>query len=65
MGTVIKNTQLIRQINHKSGKILQVLYATETEAWKRTYLDEKKKEEFVKAVEKADLPEGATKAIMA
>ncbi|EPE05818.1 hypothetical protein F503_08349 [Ophiostoma piceae UAMH 11346] len=46
------------------GKALIVKYATRTETWYRPYLSTTVQSDFASAVEKADIPAGATVAIM-
>ncbi|OCL11111.1 hypothetical protein AOQ84DRAFT_396452 [Glonium stellatum] len=60
----IVSSQLIKTIKN-SGKNIKLKYATKTEAWDRTYLAQSVQEDFGKAVEKADVPAGATTAILA
>jgi hypothetical protein len=49
----------------KSGRGLSVEYATKTDAWNRIYLADNVKTGFVKAVENAEVPANATKAVLA
>ena len=46
------------------GRTITLKYATETDAWKRYSLATDVQENFTKAMEKADVPAGATTAIM-
>jgi hypothetical protein len=46
------------------GRFIIVKYATETDSWKRHNLATDTQNEFAKAIEKADVPVGATTAIM-
>lgn len=48
----------------KGGRSINVKYAVETDTWRRSYLAPDVQENFVKAMEKADVPAGATTAIM-
>ncbi|KAF1840646.1 uncharacterized protein K460DRAFT_320927 [Cucurbitaria berberidis CBS 394.84] len=48
----------------KSGRRINVQYTTETDTWKRYLLSQAIQDDFVKAVEKADIPANATTAIM-
>nr|KMM70900.1 hypothetical protein CPAG_07209 [Coccidioides posadasii RMSCC 3488] len=54
----ILNSLLIKTIV-KNGKNLDVKYATRTTAWARLLLAKNVQQDFVKAIEKADVPEGA------
>jgi hypothetical protein len=47
-----------------SSRSSSVGYATRTTGWERRMLSERVKDGFVKAVEKADVPDGATTAIL-
>ena len=49
----------------KGGRRLSVEYATKTDAWSRIYLAESVKTGFVEAVENAEVPANATKAVLA
>ncbi|THV69256.1 hypothetical protein D6D28_06039 [Aureobasidium pullulans] len=49
----------------KGGRRLSVEYATKTDAWNRIYLAESVKTGFVEAVENAEVPANATKAVLA
>ncbi|KAG5305245.1 hypothetical protein I7I50_05579 [Histoplasma capsulatum G186AR] len=60
----ILNSLLIKTIV-KNGKNLHVKYATQTTAWARLLLSRNVQQNFVKAIEKADVPEGAASAILA
>ncbi|EEH22250.1 hypothetical protein PABG_04461 [Paracoccidioides brasiliensis Pb03] len=57
----ILNSLLIKTIV-KNGKNLDVKYATRTTAWARLLLAKNVQQDFVKAIEKADVPEGAASA---
>lgn len=46
------------------GRSITLKYATETDLWKRYNLAADVQEKFTKAIEKADVPAGATTAIM-
>ncbi|KAF2109333.1 hypothetical protein BDV96DRAFT_529853 [Lophiotrema nucula] len=46
------------------GRSITVKYATETDSWKRHNLTTDTQDKFAKAMEKADVPAGATTAIM-
>ncbi|OAA53581.1 hypothetical protein SPI_09288 [Niveomyces insectorum RCEF 264] len=46
------------------GRTVVVKYATETSNWRRVFLDQGTQDNFAAAVEKANIPEGATVAIM-
>ncbi|KAL2368283.1 hypothetical protein RJ035_006229 [Blastomyces gilchristii] len=60
----ILNSLLISTIV-KNGKNLDVKYATRTTAWARLLLAKNVQQDFVKAIEKADVPEGAASATLA
>ncbi|EDN08735.1 hypothetical protein I7I51_00385 [Histoplasma capsulatum] len=60
----ILNSLLIKTIV-KNGKNLDVKYATRTTAWARLLLAKNVQQDFVKAIEKADVPEGAASATLA
>jgi hypothetical protein len=60
----IFSSQLIRTVS-ASGKVVKVKYTTQTESWDRTYLATHVQDDFSNAVEKTDIPEGATVAILA
>jgi len=47
-----------------SGRAITLKYATETKSWKRIYLSPDVQENFSKAMEKTNVPNGATTAIM-
>ena len=53
----------IRAIQH-GNQTLQVKYATETESWKRILLSTATQDRFAEAVKKAEVPAGATTAVM-
>lgn len=46
------------------GRSITLKYATETETWRRLYLSSDVQEKFTKAMEKTNVPSGATTAIM-
>lgn len=48
-----------------SGRAVNVRYATQTTTWKRLILSPDVQQDFVKAVENADIPPNAETAIMA
>ncbi|OAX84184.1 hypothetical protein ACJ72_01459 [Emergomyces africanus] len=60
----ILNSLLIKTIV-KNGTNLDVKYATRTTAWARLLLAKDVQQDFVKAIEKADVPEGAASATLA
>lgn len=47
-----------------SGRSIRLGYATETDKWKRLLLAQQTQDNLAKAMEKADIPDGATTAIM-
>ncbi|KAM3416193.1 hypothetical protein BST61_g7799 [Cercospora zeina] len=57
-------SNLIKTIS-KGGRQIKVMFASETTNWRRTFLSSDVRENFVQALEKAEIPAGATKAIMA
>jgi len=46
------------------GREVALKYATETDSWKRYKLSPDTQEKYAKAMEKADVPAGATTAIL-
>lgn len=60
----ILSSQAIKTVAN-SGKNIMVKYATKTETWDRSYLASSVQDDFSKAIEKADIPAGATVAILA
>ncbi|KAF1937745.1 hypothetical protein EJ02DRAFT_385082 [Clathrospora elynae] len=46
------------------GRSIDVKFATKTDAWKRTQLSQEVKDAFADAVQKADVPTGATAAVL-
>ncbi|OBT39073.1 hypothetical protein VE00_09918 [Pseudogymnoascus sp. WSF 3629] len=60
----ILSSQAIKTVAN-NGKNIMVKYATKTETWDRSYLASSIQDDFSKAVEKADIPAGATVAILA
>lgn len=60
----IISSQLIKTITN-SGKSITLKYATKTDAWDRNYLAQSVQDDFSKAMENADVPAGATTAILA
>jgi hypothetical protein len=60
----ILSSQAIKTVAN-SGKNITVKYATKTETWDRSYLASNVQDDFSKAIEKADIPAGATVAILA
>ncbi|EDN99977.1 predicted protein [Sclerotinia sclerotiorum 1980 UF-70] len=57
-------SQVIKDLVNR-GKNVTVKYATKIETWDRAYLAGSVQEDFSKAIEKADIPAGATTAIPA
>ena len=57
-------SQVIKTVANR-GKKITVKYATKTETWDRAYLASSVQDDFSKAVEKADIPAGATVAVLA
>lgn len=64
MPNKVINSALIKNITN-SGRSITVKYATKTDNWTRPVLDQSVKDDFSKAVEKADVPAKATTAILA
>jgi hypothetical protein len=60
----VLTAKLIKQVTNSGGRLINVKYATETQAWKRNQLAPENQHAFVAAVEKADVPAGATTAVM-
>lgn len=60
----IISSQVIKTVANR-GKNIKVKYATKTETWDRSYLASSVQDDFSKAIEKADIPAGATTAILA
>lgn len=63
MANVVIASSAIKTVMNE-GRVIIVKYTTETQAWKRITLATDTQEEFAQAVEKADVPTGATTAIM-
>lgn len=61
----ILNSVSIRKVATRGGRQINVKFANETDAWRRTYLSQEIRDHFIKAMEKADVPPAATTAIMA
>jgi hypothetical protein len=59
---VLASTTIKSVLNN--GRTINVKYATETDTWKRYLLSQDQQDQFIKAIEKADIPAGATTAIM-
>ena len=57
-------SQVIKTVAN-GGKHITVKFATKTETWDRSYLANSVQDDFSKAIEKADIPAGATTAILA
>ncbi|AEO54495.1 hypothetical protein MYCTH_2297126 [Thermothelomyces thermophilus ATCC 42464] len=65
MTLTIKSSSLIKHIT-RDGRTIALKYATQTDAWNRSYLSSDVAEKFVKAVEnKAYIPPDVTEIIMA
>ncbi|KAK0627074.1 hypothetical protein B0T14DRAFT_562920 [Immersiella caudata] len=62
MSKVISSSTIKTIVN--GGRSITLKYATETDTWKRYYLSVDVQEKFTKAMEKTDVPTGATTAIM-
>jgi hypothetical protein len=60
----IISSQVIKTVANR-GKNITVKYAIKTETWDRSYLASNVQDDFSKAIEKADIPAGATMAILA
>ena len=60
----IISSQLIKTVAN-SGKNIKVKYATKTDTWDRSYLASSVQDDFSKAIEKTDIPNSATIAILA
>lgn len=58
------NSALIKSITN-AGRSITLKYATKTDNWNRPVLGQKVKNDFAKAMEKADVPAKATTAILA
>ena len=63
MASKVISSSIIKTIMN-GGQSIALKYATETDTWKRYYLSSDVQEKFTKAMEKADVPTGATTAIM-
>ncbi|MCJ1477645.1 hypothetical protein MMC13_006318 [Lambiella insularis] len=63
MANKVISSSTIKTITN-GGRSITLKYATETDLWKRYNLATDVKEKFTKAMEKADVPAGATTAIM-
>lgn len=59
---VVSSSTMKKIVN--GGRPITVKYATETDTWKRHALSADAQERFAKAMEKAEVPAGATTAIM-
>ncbi|PVH70712.1 hypothetical protein DL98DRAFT_597580 [Cadophora sp. DSE1049] len=57
-------SQVIKTVANR-GKHITVKFATKTETWDRSYLASSVQDDFSKAIEKADIPAGATVAVLA
>lgn len=64
MTNPVKSAAPIKSIVTTAGKAVMLKFATETDTWSRPFLSPDAQEGFSKAMEKADLPAGATTAIM-
>ncbi|KAG4438607.1 hypothetical protein IFR05_005931 [Cadophora sp. M221] len=56
--------QFVKTVANR-GKTIEVKFATKTETWDRSYLASGVQDDFSKAIEKADIPAGATVAVLA
>ena len=64
MPNTVIDSALIKTLS-KGGRQIKVMFASETSDWRRTFLSPGVRDGFVKALEKAEIPAGATEAIMA
>jgi hypothetical protein len=64
MANKVINTAFIESIVN-GGKSVNLKYATKTDTWSRPFLAQSVKEDFSKAMKKADIPATATTAILA
>lgn len=64
MSNQIINSALIKNITN-GGRTITLKYATKTDTWTRPMLGQSVKDDFSKAMEKADVPAKATTAILA
>jgi hypothetical protein len=64
MPNKVINSTFIKNISN-SGRSIAVKFATKTDSWTRPILAQSVKEDFSKAMEKADVPAKATTAILA
>lgn len=64
MPNKIISSALIKNIT-KNGKNLTLKYATKTDTWNRPVLAQSVKNDFSKAIEKANVPTDAATAILA
>jgi hypothetical protein len=65
----VLGTELLKKITNSStvtngSKVITLKWTTWTLAWKRSFLAESVKDDFCKAMEKADIPSNATTAIL-
>jgi hypothetical protein len=64
MPNKVINSALINSITN-GGRSIALRYATKTDNWVRPVLGQSVKDDFTKAMEKADVPAKATTAILA